>query len=144
MDAITSVAREGGVSILGGTLYTTTFPCHNCARHIIASGISNVVYIEPYEKSLAIELHGDDISYDPAESTRNPNMVTFMHFEGVSPKQYINFFFLRGERKDKEGNSIKKTIIPSHKVAQEYLDSYRDFEKKVIKNLDELGLIPDV
>lgn len=143
MDAITSVAREGGVSVEGGTLYSTTFPCHSCARHIIASGIKSVVYIEPYEKSLARRLHGDDISYDPDESDRNPNKVIFMHFEGVSPKQYMSFFCLRGSRKDQNGDVVKDTIIPAHKVAQEYLDNYREFEKKVIKNLDGLGLIPE-
>ncbi|MDN3612645.1 hypothetical protein QWZ16_23945 [Vibrio ostreicida] len=26
------------------------FPCHNCAKHIVASGIKRVVYVEPYPK----------------------------------------------------------------------------------------------
>jgi hypothetical protein len=30
-------------STLGATLFSTTFPCHNCAKHIIASGIRRVV-----------------------------------------------------------------------------------------------------
>ena len=47
--------------MVGGTLYTTTFPCHNCTRHIVASGIAKVYYIEPYAKSLALELHNDAI-----------------------------------------------------------------------------------
>jgi len=141
MDAITSVAREGGVSVKNCTLYTTTFPCHNCARHIIASGITNVIYIEPYEKSLALQLHGDDISYDPTESESESRKVVFMHFEGVSPKQYMNFFCSRGDRKDSKGKVIKNTIHPRLKVAREYLDSYRDFEKKIISNLNELGII---
>jgi len=141
MDAIVSVAREGGQSVKGCTLYTTTFPCHNCARHIIASGIGNVVFIEPYEKSLALNLHGDDISYDPDESDTGRNKVKFMHFEGVSPKQYISFFGLRGDRKDENGEVIKNTIIPAHKVSQEYLDNYREFEIKVLSNLNKLGLI---
>jgi len=141
MDAITSVAREGGVSIKGCTLYTTTFPCHNCARHIIASGIDTVIYIEPYEKSLALQLHGDDISYDPSETENNPMKVVFMHFEGVSPRQYMNFFCLRGDRKDDDGKVIKNTIHPRHKVAREYLDSYQDFEKKIISELQRRGYI---
>lgn len=141
MDAITSVAREGGVSVKNCTLYTTTFPCHNCARHIIASGITNVVYIEPYEKSLALQLHGDDISYDPVESEGASSKVVFMHFEGVSPKQYMNFFCSRGDRKDAAGKVIKNTIQPRHKVAREYLDTYRDFEKKIVSNLSDLGMI---
>ena len=59
MDAITTIARKGGISTQGAYLYTTTYPCHNCARHIIAAGIRKVFYIEPYEKSLARELHRD-------------------------------------------------------------------------------------
>ena len=36
-------------------MYMTTFPCHNCAKHIIASGIINVYYIEPYAESEILE-----------------------------------------------------------------------------------------
>jgi deoxycytidylate deaminase len=42
MDAIVSLARIGGTGLQDATLYTTTFPCHNCARHIVASGIMKV------------------------------------------------------------------------------------------------------
>lgn len=52
MFAITDAARRG-LSVRDATLYCTTFPCHMCARHIIASGIRKVVYIEPYPKSMA-------------------------------------------------------------------------------------------
>jgi deoxycytidylate deaminase len=51
MDAILGVAREGKHSLVGSTLYTNTYPCHNCARHIVAAGITNVVYIQPYKKA---------------------------------------------------------------------------------------------
>lgn len=50
MNALADAARLGR-SVAGATMYVTTFPCHNCAKHIIASGISRVVYIEPYPKS---------------------------------------------------------------------------------------------
>lgn len=38
MAAITSCARNG-ISTKDATLYCSTFPCHSCAKHIIASGI---------------------------------------------------------------------------------------------------------
>jgi deoxycytidylate deaminase len=41
-EAILAVAREGRHSLAGSTLYTTTHPCHNCARHIVAAGRSKV------------------------------------------------------------------------------------------------------
>jgi len=53
MEALLSCARSG-VSPRQGTLYSTTFPCHNCAKHIIAAGLSRVVFVEPYPKSLAL------------------------------------------------------------------------------------------
>jgi deoxycytidylate deaminase len=60
MDALLTCARSG-VSPTGAILYTTTFPCHNCTRHIVAAGIERVIYIEPYAKSRAEELHDDAI-----------------------------------------------------------------------------------
>ncbi|WP_052749720.1 anti-phage dCTP deaminase, partial [Haemophilus haemolyticus] len=60
MEAILACSREG-ISTRGTTLYCTTFPCHNCAKHIIASGIVRVVYVEPYPKSKALEFHDDSI-----------------------------------------------------------------------------------
>src|SRR5690606_19175210 len=63
MNAITDAARVGH-AIRGATLYCTTFPCHICAKHIIASGIARVVYLEPYPKSLAQELHEDALEVD--------------------------------------------------------------------------------
>ena len=56
MAAIVDAARRG-VSVQDCNLYTTTFPCHECAKHIVAAGIRRVVYIEPYPKSQALSLH---------------------------------------------------------------------------------------
>jgi deoxycytidylate deaminase len=50
MSAILDAQRKG-LSVIGATLYCTTFPCHLCARLIIGAGIARVVYIEPYPKS---------------------------------------------------------------------------------------------
>jgi deoxycytidylate deaminase len=43
--AIKSLA---GRSAEGGTLYTTTFPCFQCARQVLDARIKRVVYVEPY------------------------------------------------------------------------------------------------
>jgi cytidine deaminase len=60
MAAITDAARLG-IPIHGSTLYTTAFPCHMCMRLIIASGITRVVYVDPYPKSLAGEMYSTEI-----------------------------------------------------------------------------------
>ena len=104
MDALVGIARKGGPSSLGGKLYTTTYPCHNCARHIIAAGIREVLYVEPYEKSLALKLHDDAIS-DEEDSEKK---VKFLHFEGVAPRQYQALFLAVGERKKKTERRFKR------------------------------------
>ncbi len=104
MDAIISVARKSIRGLVGSTLYCTTFPCHNCAKHIIGSGIHRVVYLEPYEKSLARELHSDAIN-DP-NSGKQPNKVTFDLYGGVSPYRFDAFFRMREDRKPRDGSGL--------------------------------------
>ncbi len=62
MHAILGAGHLAGGRLKGGALFCTTYPCHSCARHIIAAGISDVYYIEPYRKSLATKLHSDAIN----------------------------------------------------------------------------------
>lgn len=91
MHAITDAARRG-IAIGGKTLYCTTFPCHMCARHIIASGLKRVVYIEPYPKSLANKLYGDDISTGLIGTEPKENTVQFSPFMGVAPTLFQRIF----------------------------------------------------
>lgn len=101
MAAILDAARRG-VPTKGCTLYTTTFPCHDCARHIIASGIGRVVYIEPYPKSLAQEFHQDAIGFD---TTAPHDKVSFAPYVGVAPRLYMKLFSMV-KRKDSEGSTV--------------------------------------
>lgn len=91
MEALLACARSG-VSPRGGTLYSTTFPCHSCAKHIVASGIERVVYVEPYPKSQALTLHPDSIALDDPEAKER---VKFVPFEGVGARRYIDLFSMR-------------------------------------------------
>lgn len=81
MSAITTAARAG-VPLNGGTLYTTTFPCHECTRHIIAAGIGRVVYLEPYPKSRAAELFAGEITLGESDA----ETVKYVAFMGVAPR----------------------------------------------------------
>ncbi len=103
MCAITDAARNGR-SLQNSTMYVTTFPCHLCAKHIVSSGVSKVVFLEPYPKSLAPLLHQDSISIEGADrgQFRKFDGVEFMHFWGVTPRQYRKMFS-RGKRKDING-----------------------------------------
>lgn len=94
MAAVFSAASRG-VSTDRSLIYTTTYPCHNCARHIIAAGVAEVVYLEAYPKSRVADLHDDAVD-DSWNSTRtdpkhfssgdNPGRVVFRPFIGVSPR----------------------------------------------------------
>ena len=89
MEALLSCARNGQ-STARATLYSTTFPCHNCAKHIIAAGIMRVVYVEPYPKSKTLEFHYDSIATGkPGESG---GLVTFEPFVGVGPRRFFDLF----------------------------------------------------
>lgn len=51
MNAILFAARHG-VSVEGTTLYTTISPCDNCAKAILAAGITRVVYAKEYDRGM--------------------------------------------------------------------------------------------
>jgi cytidine deaminase len=94
MNTICNAARLG-LSVKGKILFCTTFPCHNCTKHIIASGVKKVVYMEPYPKSKAKVLFADEIEI---ESNNDPNRVSFVPFLGISPLRYRDIF-QKGKRK---------------------------------------------
>lgn len=110
MSAIIDAARRG-ISIHGATVFTTTFPCHGCARHIVAAGIQRVVYIEPYAKSLARVLHFDSISIE--EPCTEGNKVRFQPFVGLAPRRYLDCFEM-GDRKDKRGKTVSWNPMQAH------------------------------
>lgn len=130
MEAILAIAREGRHSLVGSTLYTTTYPCHNCARHIVAAGIASVIYVQPYKKSLAIALHGDAITEDVADKSR----VVFRQYDGVAPRNYLRMFRPIAPRK--EGGKVFRpkpgNAMPIFRVL---LDGFDEYESKVIADL---------
>ena len=112
MEAILSCSREG-ISCINSTLYSTTFPCHNCAKHIIASGITRVVYVEPYPKSKALEFHSDSIALKtPLDATEDPDQVIFEPFTGVGARRFLDFFSMsfgagnKLKRKNRNGSTL--------------------------------------
>jgi deoxycytidylate deaminase len=106
MAAVCDAAMRG-VSIKGGTLYCTTFPCHMCARHIIAAGIDRVVYIEPYPKSRAKDLYRRAIQVD-RDRESDDDAVKFEAFVGIAPTRFLELFEMV-ERKDDQGYAFAPT-----------------------------------
>jgi deoxycytidylate deaminase len=103
MDAILS-ASTAGVSPRGCRMYVTTYPCHYCARHIVAAGIDEVQFIEPYPKSKATELHSDSITTESLNwrpPSEEGSHVLFRPFVGVAPRLYRRVFLKDRDYKDK-------------------------------------------
>jgi cytidine deaminase len=98
MSALCDAARIGK-QVKDGVLYCTTFPCHNCTKHILAAGIKKVVFLEPYPKSQAKALHGDEVEI---ETDTQPEKVSFVPFLGISPSRYRDVF-AKGRRKNDTG-----------------------------------------
>ena len=107
MSAICDAARVGR-PLKNAVLYCTTFPCHMCAKHIIGSGIKKVVFLEPYPKSLASDMHCDALeieSEDRGAFADYPSVI-FQHFHGVTPRRYRELFE-REKRKDQRGEFMR-------------------------------------
>lgn len=113
MDALLSCGRSG-IPTVGATLYCTTFPCHNCAKHIIAGGMQRVVYVEPYPKSRALDFHSESIQLKSEfdKSTQDDQLITFEPFIGVGPRRFLDLFSMslgagsKLKRKDKQGSTL--------------------------------------
>lgn len=136
MAAIVSVARDGKGSVKNATLYTTTFPCHNCARHIVAAGISTVYYIEPYPKSLALKLHSDAIATNETERGKK---VLFLQYQGAAPRSFGRMFPQSPTRKSNKRAIVraKNTAIPIAAPPVDSLVTREEYE--LARLLKEVG-----
>ncbi len=110
MAAIIAAARKG-VSTIDAKLFVTTFPCHYCARGLVAAGIDEVQYIEPYPKSQALALHADAITIDAKDWEKaNKNgkcKVLFRAFTGVAPRLYRRAFLKDRDLKNSRTGEFK-------------------------------------
>lgn len=142
MAALMDAARRG-VSVSGATMFVTTFPCHLCARHIVAAGIKRVVYIEPYAKSLAAQLYPDSISVDGYDTSEH--QIRFEPFVGIAPRKYMEFFSIHEDRKTKGGKIkpfIKSGALPIMSSSPRfYLQNELIKKSKLELVLKEKGLL---
>jgi deoxycytidylate deaminase len=141
MAALMDAARRG-VSVENCTMYVTTFPCHLCARHIVAAGIRNVIYIEPYAKSLAAELYPDSIAVDGTAC--EGSHVPFNAFVGLAPRQYMSLF-AQGKRKDSNGKiQYFDPVTSCPRYSQEhaiYLENEIKYLQGLRNRMQETGIL---
>jgi deoxycytidylate deaminase len=133
MHAIITGSQLSGNKMINGKLFCTTYPCHNCARHIILAGIKEVYYIEPYVKSLCLKLHNDAIT----DNEQDKDKVKLLMYDGVAPKRFLEFFTMTRERKNKIGEVIKENlhiIVPKKRIS---LAALSTLEEQAIHSLAE-------
>lgn len=140
MHAILNALRISGNRVRGGSIFVTTYPCHGCARHIIAAGIANVYYIEPYKKSLATKLHDDAIT----ERENDNKLVRILPYEGVAPSRYLSIFKMKPNSRKDKGRIIKVSSKSARPRTEKSLQSMPELEGLVVKSLVDRGLIGDV
>jgi cytidine deaminase len=131
MVAITDAARLG-IPLAGATLYTTTFPCHNCTKHLIATGIQRVLYVDPYVKSLALPLHRDAVRIDGESEPKDG--VVFRPFVGVAPRRYMDLFTM-GKRKSPAGEKQAWTPAGARYEYARYSEQYTSLEAQAAATL---------
>ena len=141
MEAILACSRSN-LDTRGATLYSTTFPCHNCAKHIIAAGIKRVVYIEPYPKSKALEFHNDSITESVADLNVDCDngKTVFEPFSGIGPRRFFDLFSLQLSsgyelvRKDRStGKTVDWDLLKSRMRIQMLPTSYLQLELSAVE-----------
>ena len=137
MHALLTAGRLSGDKIKGGKLYCTTYPCHSCARHIIAAGISEVYYIEPYRKSLATKLHSDAIT----ENESDKNKVRLLPYDGVAPARYLKLFRVPQNSRKAGGKMVQVDPRTATPRFDKTLAALPELEALVVKGLTEKKII---
>jgi len=131
MEAILSAARNGKQGLRGATIYVTTYPCENCVKHILASGISQIIYIEPYVKSRAKDFFSEFIADEPEKDV--PKLI-LSQFVGIAPLSFSQLYKMNGERKGRDGMLIKQRGLPMPKTSV-FLDSFTIYEMQIAKDV---------
>jgi deoxycytidylate deaminase len=152
MSALLAAARVGA-SVRGATLFCTTFPCHNCAKHLAAAGIARVVFVEPYPKSMAADLHADAIALAGETGPKQLSDLTaklatsrtkFEPFLGVGPRRYFDLFSLRlgmgrpMDRRTKNGDVLR--FVPTEASPRVNLATTTYLEEEI----EAAGILDDL
>ena len=133
MEALLMCARNNN-STRGCSMYVTTFPCHNCAKHIIAAGIERVYYIEPYPKSKALDFYKIEIGTKNEEKR-----LLFSAFSGVGPHRFMDLFSMssilwyKRTRKGQDGRKLNWSREQAKIRNPMPLLTYIEIERKAYK-----------
>ncbi|MEJ0075227.1 MAG: anti-phage dCTP deaminase [Alphaproteobacteria bacterium] len=138
MHAIINAGKLSSGSPENGKMYVTTYPCHNCARHIVAAGVKEVYYIEPYRKSLATKLHSDAITEEESDVAK----VRILPYDGIAPLRYLKLFRVPPDSRKSGGKLIKVEPQSATPRFDKTLEALPTLEAMVVKGLREKNLLP--
>ena len=148
MAAIVDAAARG-VPVRDQVMFCTTFPCQNCAKHIMAAGIRTVVHIEPYPKSLVLDLFEEEtcqLVLEPLNSPEyakqleeNRGKLLLVNFMGVAPRRYESIFSMPV----REGES-GEIFAWDRKTAEPRLDTPLEVDEYGQWELDEAAALEPV
>lgn len=123
--ALISAAARQGVSLKNSELFVTTFPCHLCAKLIVSTGIRKVSFVEPYPKSLAVDLIDKNILM--LNSPDVPNKTMFEQYEGIGWSLYSVLF-----RKNQSSFDIPYDQISLESCLLKLSIFLNKYEKKIV------------
>jgi hypothetical protein len=89
------------------------------------------VYIEPYAKSLVLELYDDSIELD---SDRDTNKIPFVPFLGVAPKNHAIMFGMP-IRKGTDGKVLPWNSLEANPRVSGSFWSYLNYEREDVRSL---------
>jgi len=149
MAAVVEASRRG-VAVDGAIAYVTTFPCHDCAKHLVAAGVRRVVYIEPYPKSRASEFYPNVFDPERNRTLDDSQRVSVEPFVGIGPRCYRRLFTLATaegsviRRRDSRGSKMPWTPDQAGLRWRTWSESYLEYELMLVRDyrlaLDEAGL----
>lgn len=118
-------ALRARVEVAGTTMFVTAFPCHHCARHLLALGLS-VTYLAPYPKSRAESMYGAAVG------------ESFHPFTGIAPRRYAALFSVTRDRKDATGARLPWGPA-ERRMATPKVDPFMDPQGIADRELSALG-----
>lgn len=121
MSALLALLRRGvtwdGLARDDITMYVTAYPCHGCAKHLLALDCK-VVYLEPYPKSRASAMYGES------------SIANFTPFTGIAPMRYESIFKIVSEKRKRQ-DGVRATWRRAEKGAA---------QPKVNMHIDQAGI----
>jgi deoxycytidylate deaminase len=98
---------------------------------LVAAGIKEVFFLEPYRKSLATKLHSDSITERESDEAK----VRLMPFDGVAPSRFLKFFSSHPSgRKDGNGKMHVREASPVTSITLEAIHTLEAFALRALQS----------